>query len=163
MAWGMLTSEGQARAYLYENRGRAGGEFYLTVGLPASGKTQWIADHLDARVVSMDRRRAGRSRRDNPRVFHEAWEELKQALHHRERVVWDATNITEEKRQRLISLARDQHAFITLIYLDTPLPVALARTRQRDEVVPEKVIRRYAEELEPPRPWEYDELVWGEE
>ena len=63
---------------------------------------------------------------------------------------FNATNLTRQMRRRWIDLFADYGARIEIVYLEPPLETVLARNRKRPEPVPEKVILRLVEKLEPP-------------
>lgn len=63
---------------------------------------------------------------------------------------FNATNITHPTRARWISLFADYQARIEIVYVEPPLSVILAQNRERKNPVPETVIRRLAEKVDPP-------------
>lgn len=53
----------------------------------------------------------------------------------------------------------DYGARIEIVYIEPPLPVVLARNARRTNPVPERVVLRLAEKLEPPTPAEAHDVV----
>jgi len=161
---GVLSTPEQGEAWLAGQRPAPAGTLYLTVGVPGSGKSTWIARHLaQARLISMDLlrerllgRRGDQSR--NAEVYRLSRRELGRALRARETVVWDAQSHTWQARQGLLAVARESHAYVIVIYFDVPLALALERNTWRRDVVPPEVIVRNYGDLEEPRPFEAEEL-----
>jgi predicted kinase len=162
---GTLNTAEEAEAWLRAQQPALAAALYLLVGVPASGKTTWVLRHLrQARVVSMDEMRerllgdrADQSR--NPEIYVRSRAILARALRAGETVVWDAQSHTYAARWGLLSLAREAHAYVIIVYLDVPLSVALQRNLRRPAAVPESVILRSYHDLEEPRPFEAEE-VW---
>jgi predicted kinase len=67
-------------------------------------------------------------------------------------VVFDATNLTREWRARAIAQARRHGVEPHSVYFAVPPAVAAARNRAREHVVPDEVMQRFCEKLEPPSP-----------
>jgi predicted kinase len=65
-------------------------------------------------------------------------------------IVFDATNATREWRARAIAQARRHGVEPHAIYFAVPLAVAASRNRARKKVVPDTVMRRFHDRLEPP-------------
>lgn len=161
---GFLNTAEEAKAWLETQRPAPAGTLYLPVGVPGSGKSTWVASQLQqARVISMDElrerllgTRADQSR--NPEVYRRCRAQLGRALRAGETVVWDAQSHTWAARQGLLTLARENHSYVVIVYFDVALAVALARNAQRQALVPEAVIVRSYGDLEEPRPFEAEEI-----
>lgn len=162
---GALDTPADAQAWLAGPQPAPAGTLYLPVGVPGSGKSTWVRAQLPgATVISMDelRERLLGSRSDqsrNQEIFMRARAALGRALRAHETAVWDAQSHTWGARQSLLSLAREAHAYVVIIYFDVPLAVALERNQRREAVVPIGVIRHSYRDLEEPRPFEAEE-VW---
>ena len=161
---GRVGSPEEAEAYLAAQPVGPGGTLYMPVGVPGSGKSTWVANHLPGvRVISMDemRERLTGSRADqsrNAEVYRICRRALAEALRAGETVVWDAQSHTWWTRQGLLSLAREHHAYVIEVYMDVPLATALSRNASRAVMVPEAVIVRSYRALQEPRPFEAEEL-----
>jgi predicted kinase len=97
-------------------------------GLQGSGKSTWVRGHLAAThaVVSKDhwpnaRRREARQRRVVAELLAEG-----------RSVVVDNTNPTPEDRAPLIAAARAAGVGVRAVWLDTPVPVCVARNDARE-------------------------------
>ena len=58
--------------------------------------------------------------------------------------------MTRQTRKRWIDLFTDYGARVKIVYLEPPLDAVRKQNRQRPEPVPEKIIGRLIEKLEPP-------------
>ena len=123
-------------------------------GLPGSGKDHWLRTHTDGLpVVSLDelRRRMGVAPTENQgAVAQEAKECCREHLRAGRDFVFNATNTMRTTRQRWLELFRDYDARVRIVYLEPTLPQLLEQNRNRAHPVPEDVITRLADRLEPP-------------
>ncbi len=126
----------------------------LMSGLPGAGKDTWLAQHRPGLpVVSLDAVRVGLDvdATDNQgTVIQTAREQCREQLRAGRDFAFNATNLTRLMRGRWIELFADYAARIEIVYLEPPLPTVLARNRSRPRPVPEQVVLRLAERLEPP-------------
>ena len=126
----------------------------LMSGLPAAGKDTWLATHRpELPVVSLDaiRTELDVDATDNQgTVIQSAREQCREHLRAGLDFAFNATNLTRQMRRRWIDLFADYDARIEIVYLEPPLETVLARNRKRTDPVPEKVILRLLEKLEPP-------------
>jgi len=137
----------------------------IPIGAPGSGKSTYIESmypHL--KNVSMDdeRKRLCGDTSDmsrNQEAFENCFRELRDLMRKRESAIWDATNTTRKIRRRLIDLARQNGVEVVMIYFDMPLDLVLERNRTRDRVVPEDVVLKYYNQIQIPKPYEYDHLL----
>ena len=112
--------------------------FHLFSGLPASGKTTWRT-RLDAHVVSLDDLRATHKNFKHGSnlegtILQEALTLTKQHLAAGRDVVWDATNLTRQRRAKLLSLAHAYNARTHLWSFEDPAPICKARNAERDTI-----------------------------
>ncbi len=139
------------------------GEVILMCALPGTGKDTWIRTHRpDLPVVSLDslRRSAGiRAEDDQGTIVQQAKEQARAFLRRREPFVWNATCLTPQ-RARLVSLFEDYGARVRIVYLEAPWEENLSRNASRPFSVPESVIGRMLDTLEPPLPPEAQAVEW---
>lgn len=126
----------------------------LMSGLPGAGKNTWLARHHPGLpVVSLDAVRVELDvdATDNQgEVIQTAREQCREHLRAGRSFAFNATNLTRLMRGRWIELFADYGARIEIAYLEPPLPAVLVRNRGRPRPVPEQVVLRLAERLEPP-------------
>jgi predicted kinase len=132
-------------------------------GLPGAGKDTWIREHAGALpVVSLD---ALRLELDvdptdaQGEVVQAARERAKELLRARQPFVWNATNLSRQRRGPIIDMLADYKARVRVVYVEVPAATLLAQNRGRKEAVPEAVIRRMTERWEVPTLTEAHEVV----
>jgi putative nucleotidyltransferase with HDIG domain len=123
-------------------------------GLPGAGKDTWLArNRTGLPVVSLDAVRAELDvdATDNQgQVIQAAREQCREYFRARHDFAFNATNTTRLMRQRWIELFADYNARVEIVYLEPPLDVIFEQNKQRSRSVPENVIARLIEKLEPP-------------
>ena len=126
----------------------------LMSGLPGAGKDTWLARQRPGMpTVALDaiRETLELDATDNQgEVIQAAREQCRVHLRAGQSFAFNATNITRQVRQRWIDLFTDYRAQIEVVYLEPPLATLLAQNKRRSIPVPEKVIFRLVEKLEPP-------------
>jgi predicted kinase len=65
-------------------------------------------------------------------------------------VIFDATNLTSERRIKYIRLAKTYEADVTVHWINCPVGVAIGRNSRRDRKVPMPVIIALYKSLQPP-------------
>lgn len=131
-------------------------ELFVTCGISASGKSQWIQDHLPGfEVISLDALRAELSgdsacQSDNGKVLQLAKERLKDALRKNKSVVWDATNVKRVFRQLPLGLGFDYGAFVTLVVFAVSEKICQQRNQTRDRSVAPGVLAQQVESFDFP-------------
>jgi len=139
---------------------------YLLCGLAFSGKSTLAAalsSHLGAAVVSLDQINAARGLDGGAGIPPEEWGrthqqalvEVEQALRSDLSAIVDDTNCFRFLRDNYRSVARRCGVETTVIYLDVPVSVALARLRSNEETgarsgMTEPVFVDLVEKFEPP-------------
>ncbi len=140
------------------------GEVILLSGLPGTGKDTWIREHaFQLPVVSLDelRKSMGVSPTDEQgRVAQEAKERARKYLRAKQPFIWNATNLTEPMRTKLISLFENYGAAVRIVYLETGWEENLRRNAERAAVVPEHVVENMLGKLVPPQRWEAQYVEW---
>jgi predicted kinase len=123
-------------------------------GLPGSGKDTWLArNRTDLPVVSLDDIRGEldvEPTDDQGTVVQLARERCREFLRARTSFAFNATNILKQTRQRWIDLFVDYNARIELVYLEPPFDRLLRQNKNRQNPVPEQVVRKLASKCEPP-------------
>lgn len=127
----------------------------LTVGLPGSGKSTYLA-RLGANPISSDevRRWLADDARDQTiqaRVFATVRYLVRQRLANGRPVTYvDATHLTKWERRPYVELARRYKCRLEALFFDVPVETCIRRNRGRGRVVPEEAIRKMAQRLQPP-------------
>lgn len=140
-------------------------QFFLLCGPGGCGKSRFAASlGGKAHVVNMDsiREELCRRRDDqkmNGTVLQIARERLKAGLRQPQIVVWDATSLRREIRERLLELARDYGAFSTIVAFQIDEKELRRNNRERPYPVPEDILSRQLESFEFPLPDEADHLI----
>jgi predicted kinase len=131
------------------------GVVVLAIGLPGSGKSSWFKRH-NITPLSSDLLRSllfddPTEQRFQDLIFSNLRSMLKARLVARRPMNYvDATNLTPHDRHSWIKLGKDYGYEVQAVYFDVPVEVCLERNRRRERVVPEDVMRRFAEKLKPP-------------
>lgn len=140
------------------------GEVVLMSGLPGTGKDTWISQHLsDMPMISLDDIR--RQYKISPKaeqgfVANLAREQAKEHLRRHQSFVWNATNITTQMRESLISLFETYKARVKIVYLETSWNEQLQRNMQREHAVPNNVIESVLGKLVLPETHEERTVEW---
>lgn len=136
---------------------------YVMSALPGSGKDTWIARNLpNIPMVSLDRIRVKigvDATQNQGRVIQAAYELARTHLRAKRDFVWNATNITQQTRGKIIRLLRDYNAKIHIIYLEVLPDTLLQQNVTRTAAVPTDVIEQLSRKLEPPQKTECHELT----
>jgi predicted kinase len=127
----------------------------ITVGLPGSGKTTYLA-RLGANAISSDEVR--RLIADNPldqtmnaRIFAVVRYLIRQRIATGRPVTYvDATHLTPLEREPYVKLGGRFGCELEALFFDVPVEICIARNQARDRVVPEEAIRKMARLMVPP-------------
>lgn len=125
-------------------------------GLPGAGKDTYVQRHYQQwPVISLDNIRkemkiSPTNKSGNGMVIQAAKEQARVYLRNRQPFVWNATNITRQMREQLISLFTTYDAAVTIVYVEVPAEKLLQQNRQREEIVPPAAMERLISKLEVP-------------
>jgi predicted kinase len=126
----------------------------IMCGLPGAGKDSWLAAHEPTLpVVSLDdiRNELGISPEDNQgKVVQTAKQRCRERLREKTDFALNATNTTRQVRKLWIDLGAEYGARIQLVYVEPKLADILAQNDSRKSRVPERVIERLLQNLDPP-------------
>jgi len=134
----------------------------ICIGLPGAGKSTWLSNHAanepgqSSPVLSSDEiRRLLSDDVNNQSIHREVFATLRDLLRRRlilRRPVTyiDATNLAPWERKPYIVLANLYGADAEALFFDTPIETCIVRSKSRDRVVPEDVIRMLAGRLNSP-------------
>jgi len=140
------------------------GEVILLSGLPGTGKDTWISEQKpEMNVISLDdiRNRMGILPTDSQgEVAQAAQEQARIYLRARLPFIWNATNITQAMRQKLVSLFEDYGASVRIVYLETGWDENLRRNADRKACVPANVIEHMLGKMTLPQRWEARVVEW---
>ncbi len=140
------------------------GEVILLSGLPGVGKDTWIRRNLpDLPMISLDeiRKELKYSPTQNQgKIANIARERAKELLRRHQPFVWNATNITAQMRESLVSLMETYRARVRIVYLETDWQTQLAQNSSREDVVPTGVLRTMLAKLTLPDPSEATTVEW---
>jgi len=140
-------------------------ELMILVGAPGSGKTTHIKTlYPHVQQISMDDERQqlcgtmmDMSR--NQEAYDNGFRQLRKNMEHRVNTIWDATSVSRKLRKRLIEVARNNGALISIVVFDLPLEVIKERNAGRERVVPVNVVEDYYKKIQSPKNYEYDKLL----
>jgi predicted kinase len=127
----------------------------ITVGLPGSGKSTYLA-RLGVNAISSDetRRLIADDLHDqnmNARIFAAVRYLVRQRMTVGRPITYvDATHLTPWERKPYVRLARRYNCELEALFFDVPIEICMARNQARDRVVPEAAIQEMARRLVPP-------------
>jgi predicted kinase len=130
-------------------------QLIITVGLPGSGKSTYLA-RLGANAISSDeiRRLIADDPHDqtmNARIFSVIRYLIRQRIRAGRPVTYvDATHLTPWEREPYIKLAQRYGCKLQALFFDVPVDICIARNQARERVVPEEAIRKMAQQMIPP-------------
>ena len=127
----------------------------ITVGLPGSGKSTYLA-RLGVNAISSDeiRRLIADDPHDqtmNARIFAVIRYLIRQRIAAERPITYvDATHLTQWEREPYVKLAQRYGCRLEALFFDVPIDICIARNQARERVVPEEIIRKMAQQMIPP-------------
>ena len=94
------------------------------------------------------------------KVANIAREQAKEYLRQHQPFVWNATNITAQMRESLISLFETYHAHVRVVYLETDWQTLLERNCLREDIVPQSAIENMMGKITLPEAFEARKVEW---
>lgn len=136
----------------------------MLCGLPGSGKDAWIQKNCasDA-VISMDIIRKKLNIAPSEKsvdVTRAAQEQAKAYLRAGRSFVWNATNLAETTRLRLIRFFETHGAVVSIVYLETDWYETLKNNDEKASSVPVHVLEEMLSKLTPPERFEAESVWW---
>ncbi|MDR0219518.1 MAG: AAA family ATPase [Enterobacteriaceae bacterium] len=143
-----------------------GSQVILLCGLPGMGKDHFIQQYYpDQHVISLDAIR--REHQINPGdrnttgwVVQQAKQQAREKLRNRQDFIWNATSLTGKIRQQLIKLFVSYNARVKIVYIEHDYQQWRRQNKNRQYVVPDKVLDRMLSQLEIPTPDEAHEVCY---
>lgn len=141
-------------------------EAVLMAGLPGAGKDHWVRENLPGwPVVSLDRLReeldvdpAG-AQGD---LVARAKEQARGHLRAGRSFVWNATNLTRQRRAQLVRLFAGYGARVRIVYVEAPEARLRRQNRDREARVPDAVMDAFLDRWEVPDATEAHRVDWVE-
>lgn len=138
-------------------------EVVVMCALPGSGKDTFIERNLELPILSLDQIRREHKilptdKKKNGRVIQMGKEKAKEFMREKQSFVFNATNITSDMRSKWISLFVEYGARVKIVYIEVPYRQLLSQNKNREYVVPEKVVEAMIGKLEIPVPKEAHEI-----
>lgn len=139
-------------------------ELIMTIGLPASGKTEWAKQQEGFEVVSSDDIRAElgdvNDQSNNTEVFRILHQRIRDHLSSGQSCVYDATNLNCKKRRAFLNNISDLQCKKTAVVFITPPEVLRARNESRERKAPGHVFSKMIRQFQPPiREEGWDEIL----
>lgn len=139
-------------------------EVIMLCGLPLSGKDTYIQKHYSTLdVVSLDciRDKLNISpEKDQSLVMQESLRMIRSLLGNKQSFVYNATNLKQEHREKLICLFHSYNAKVKIVYIETLWDNLPKRNKIRDRKVPMTVINNMLEYFSIPENFEAETVEW---
>lgn len=143
-------------------------DIILVCGLPAAGKSEFAREYFEG---------TGRDRVNRKEIhrmlfemihFGKKWSEehfdvvddflvkhverkiIEHLLQNRQKVLIDSTSVSAASRKNYLSIARNMHKTIGVIFLNTKPGECLEKNREREDPIPEQAIAKLAASIDMP-------------
>lgn len=133
-----------------------GSKFYVISGLMGVGKNYYVDQKFkNLNIISLDdlrlKYKARRSdKKIQGKIIQEAYELAKEYLRNKQDFVWNATNLTELNRKKLVDLGEMYNAEVKIIYIEKSIKNILKQNKNREFPVPEDIIKESLFKIEVP-------------
>lgn len=141
-------------------------DLILICGIPASGKTYLTQNRYRNRVrLNRDDIRFAHKRMisygqkwmqsDFDLEFEKIFSDYEMQLLHLHlqrghKIVVDDTNVTRTRRKFYVDVAKALGKTVGILFLNSPVELCLERNRNRENVIPETIVRKYNSDIELP-------------
>lgn len=146
---------------LYDN---TWGTVYMMSGLPGVGKDYTIKKELsNIPMISLDEIRKEKKIAPTEKqgaVANAAREIAKEYLRKHQSFVWNATNLTPQMREQLISLFEGYNANVHIMYVESSYETLSKQNKDREDVVPQDAIDNMITKLVLPLAFEARNVSW---
>lgn len=156
---GDITMPEEAEAKFFKNKDNFS-EIIILTGLSGVGKSSLIKnEYSDYNLISLDnlRESEGKNRQDHSnegRVIQKSKIMMKTLFNKKEKIVYDATNLRKDFRDKITGLASSYHALSHIVYLTDSLENIKKRDNDREHSVGNKILDYQESRFEYP---EFDE------
>ncbi len=139
-------------------------EVILLCGLPGTGKDTFIKNNYPKMpVISLDDIRAElgiKPTDEQGKVISLATARAKEFLRNKTSFIWNATNLTNLVRNKLLRIFHDYNAKVKIIFLETSYENNLNRNNHRSKEVSVSVIDKFLANINMPQNHEAMEVEW---
>jgi len=138
-------------------------EVTMICGLPGTGKDTFIKNNYNLPVVSLDDIRFEyklTQNDDQGKVFNIAKEQMKVYLRKQENFIFNATNLIQLNRKKIIKLFVDYNAKVKIIFLETTWNENISRNKNRKKQINPKIIEKMLTSLNTPENYESHIVEW---
>lgn len=157
-----MFEEAEAKYYKQKNEHS---ELVLLCGISGVGKSTFIKNNYsDYTIISLDDIREELTfrgdQRDGAEIARIAKERLKLLLPKNEKIVFDATNIRRDLREKVLTLGHNYDALNRIVFLNDSLDNIIAKDKIREYSVGEKVIKDQNYKFQTPDKSEAHDVCW---
>lgn len=164
LANGQISMFEEAEAKFFKQKNEHS-ELILLCGISGVGKSTFIKNNYsDYKIISLDDIREELTfrgdQRDGAEIARIAKERLKLLLPKNEKIVFDATNIRRDLREKVLTIGHNYNALNRVVFLNDSLDNIIAKDKDREYSVGEKVIRDQNHKFQTPDKSEAHDVSW---